>query len=124
MARHPRPDRPKSQERDGGHCADPDVHTELHALLDRFEPARPRHPARLVGEAIEILGHAHDSLRNGRCRRTVRDARRMLVNMLETAYGGRTTTTTSSGGNSSGGNSSSSGGGGGQRANTHGGGQK
>ena len=112
MARHPRPGPPKSQKRDDGHCAGQDVHTELHALLDRCEPARPKHPARLVGEAIEILGHAHDSLRNGRCRRTVRDARRMLVNMLETAYGGRI-----SGGGGGGG-------GGGQRANAHRGGPK
>ena len=82
----------------------------MHMLLGRCEPASPRHPARLVGEAIEILGHAHDSLLNGRCRRTVRDARRMLVNMLETAYGGR--------------NNNSGGGGGGRHANARRGGAK
>ena len=43
----------------------------------------PRHPARLVGDAIDMLGVAQDGIRGKACRRVIRKARGALIAMLD-----------------------------------------
>lgn len=61
------------------------VHTEDFDMIDRLLPAsdRPRHPARLVSDAIGILGCAQERIRGKKRRRAVRKARRTLIDLLD-----------------------------------------
>lgn len=61
------------------------VHTEDYDVIDRLLPAsdRPRHPARLVGDAIGILGYAQERIRGKKRRRVIRKARRTLIDLLD-----------------------------------------
>lgn len=57
---------------------------EAHARLLSVQNGRPqRHPARLVGDAVEILGRAQETIRGKACRTAIRKARASLIEMLE-----------------------------------------
>lgn len=56
---------------------------EDYGRLQRMLPSRQRHPARLVGDAIDMLGRAQDSIRGKTCRRAIVKARNILIGMLD-----------------------------------------
>ena len=56
---------------------------EEYGRLQRILPSRQRHPARLVGDAIDMLGRAQDSIRGKKCRRAIVKARNILIGMLD-----------------------------------------
>lgn len=54
------------------------------ARLLSVQNGRPqRHPARLVGDAVDILGRAQETIRGKACRTIIRKARSSLIEMLE-----------------------------------------
>ena len=63
------------------------VRTEMYDQIARLMPAaadeRSRHPARLVGDAIGILGVAQEGIRGEACRRVIKKARAALIAMLD-----------------------------------------
>lgn len=63
----------------------PQVRTEPHSEDARLLPKaeRPRHPARLVSDAIAILGRAQEEIRGKAYQRAVKKARCSLITMLE-----------------------------------------
>lgn len=71
----------------GGSSGSARVRTEMYDQIERLMPAaageRPRHPARLVGDAIGILGVAQEGIRGNACRRVIKKARAALIAMLD-----------------------------------------
>ena len=65
------------------------VRTEIYDQIERLLPSsdggRRRHPARLVGDAICILGAAQEGIRGKACRRVIKKARAALIAMLDGA---------------------------------------
>lgn len=63
------------------------VRTEMYDQIARLMPAaageQSRHPARLVGDAIGILGVAQEGIRGEACRRVIKKARAALIAMLD-----------------------------------------
>ena len=63
------------------------VRTEMYDQIARLMPAaageQSRHPARLVGDAIGILGVAQEGIRGEACRRVIKKARSALIAMLD-----------------------------------------
>ena len=57
---------------------------EAHARLLSAQNGRPRrHPARLVGDAVEMLGVAQETIRGKACRAAIRKSRAALIEMLD-----------------------------------------
>lgn len=56
---------------------------EACGRLRRLLPDVQRHPARLVGDAIDVLGRAQDNIRGKTPRRAIVKARNILIGMLD-----------------------------------------